>query len=67
MKERGKLNILEKVDHQCSTCFKHEDEYHCIIECQRYNEWRQLYLPESLYVDPSMFKLMRFLYNIKGK
>jgi len=31
MKERGKLNILEIVDCQCSACFKLEDEYHCII------------------------------------
>jgi len=57
MKERGKLSILEIEDRQCSTCFKLEDEYHCIKKCQRYNEWRQLYLPESLYADPSMFKI----------
>jgi len=67
MKERGKLNILQIVDCQCSTCFKLEDEYHCIIECQQYNEWRQLCLPLSLFVNPSMFKLIKFLDNIKGK
>jgi len=58
MIERGSWNNPEVIDRQCSTCFKLEEEYHCIIECQRYNEWRQLYL----YVKPSMFKkLIQFL------
>ena len=67
MIERGRWKKLEIMDRQCSTCFKLEDEYHIIIECSLYVSWRKLYLPKNLYINPCMFKLVKFLDNVKGK
>jgi len=65
--ERGRWKKLEIMDRQCSTCFKLEDEYHIIIECSLYVSWRKLYLPKNLCINPCMFKLVKFLDNVKGK
>jgi len=65
MIEHGRWKNLEIMDRQRSTCFKLEDEYHIIIECSLYVSWRKVYLPKNLYINPCMFKLVKFLDNIK--
>ena len=67
MVERGRWNNLELIDRQCSNCYKVEDEYHIIMECPLYKEWRNIYLPSSLLKKPSMFNLINFIDTIKNK
>ena len=45
----------------CTTCNLLEDEYHFVIECQRYNDLRRKYIRPSFYVRPNMFKFLELL------
>ena len=65
MIERGRWLNLEVVDRQCMVCNKIEDEYHVIVECTLYVEWRKKYVPKSLTKNPSMFKFIKLLNNLK--
>ena len=42
----------------CTTCNLLEDEYHFVIECQRYNDLRRKYIRPFFYVRPNMFKCL---------
>ena len=67
MVERGRWKNLELIDRQCSNCYAVEDEYHIIMECPLFKEWRKNYLPSSLIQKPSMFNLINFIDTIKNK
>ena len=45
----------------CTTCNLLEDEYHFVIECQRYNDLRRKYIRPSFYVRHNMFKCLELL------
>ena len=45
----------------CTTCNLLEDEYHFVIECQRYNDLRRKYIRPPFYVRPNMFKFLELL------
>ena len=60
MVERGrwgspKLDIKWRV---CKSCGVVKDEYHCLVECERYRDLQKLYLNKSLLRKPSVFKLI---------
>ena len=38
-----------------------EDEYHFVMECQRYMEHRKKYLSKKYWQRPSMFKFVDFI------
>ena len=60
----GRWVKLERVpfEHRmCTTCNLLEDEYHFVIECQRYNDLRRKYIRPSFYVRPNMFKFLELL------
>ena len=62
--EVGRWVKLERVpfEHRmCTTCNLLEDEYHFVIECQRYNDIRRKYIRPSFYVRPNMFKFLELL------
>ena len=42
-------------------CRKLGDEYHAVIECKRYEEFRKLYIPQHLLIRPNMLKFIQFL------
>ena len=42
----------------CTECGVVEDEYHCLIECCKFEECRQGYLPKTLAKKPSMFQFV---------
>ena len=48
-------------DRICSLCNVIEDEYHCLIECPRYVNEREMHLPKVLKKNPSMFKFINVL------
>ena len=58
---------LEVIDRECNACGKLEDEFHVITECKLYSIWRKKYLPKSLYIRPSMYKLVNFLDSVKNQ
>ena len=61
MIERGRWKKKELIDRECSLCGKLEDEYHAVLECPRYEEFREAYIPHYLLRRPSMFKFIEFL------
>ena len=48
-------------DRKCLVCQVLEDEYHFIIECQRYTELRRKYIPIYYYRRPSMLKFLELI------
>ena len=61
MIERGRWTNKELIDRECNLCGKLEDEYHAVIECPRYQEFRKMYIPQYLLIRPNMFKFIQFL------
>ena len=62
MVERGRWGI-PKVDYnqrKCTDCLCIEDEYHCIIECPRFQVQRKN-LPPNITIKPSMWKFILLL------
>ena len=59
--ERGRWNRTLFEDRKCNVCNDIEDEFHFVILCSKYNDLRKRFLPQSLYVNPSMFKFVQFL------
>ena len=55
--ERGRWakNKIEIKDRTCTLCGSVEDEFHCIVECQRFKTERKELLPENLLTKPSMY------------
>ena len=69
MVERGRWT-RPKTPHThrlCKTCDTLEDEMHVFLECDRYRNLRQKYLPAYLYKNPSMFKFVDFLQKADGQ
>ena len=48
MIERGRWTNKELIDRECNLCGKLEDEYHAVIECPRYQEFRKRYIPQHV-------------------
>ena len=69
MVERGRWTrpITQHTHRLCKTCDELEDEMHVFLECERYKELRQKYLPSTVFKHPSMFKFIDFLQKADGK
>ena len=59
MIERGRWNTpkLEYTHRLCTDCNTIEDEFHCFIECPRFNQQRKS-LPADITTNPSMWKFI---------
>ena len=68
MIERGRWQRpkLAFANRTCTECGVIEDEFHVILVCKRYSEWRQIFLPISLYENPNMYCFINFLNNAKA-
>ena len=51
----------------CTNCEVLEDEYHFVIECNRYTELREKYIPRYYWRRPSMFKFVELLNSTNMK
>ena len=67
--ERGRWQTpkLEYARRICPICNDIEDEYHVVLECLRFVQLRKRYLPQYLYVRPSMLKFVDFINTVEGK
>ena len=57
----GRWVKMERVpfEHRmCTICNLLEDEYHFVIECQRYNDLRRKYTGPFFYARPNIFKFL---------
>ena len=63
--ERGRWGTkkLKLEERKCEICNVLEDEYHCLIECVRFERERRGLLPPVLVNRPSMFEFVKFLKN----
>ena len=63
--ERGRWGTkkLRLEERKCEKCNVLEDEYHCLIECVRFERERRGLLPPALVNRPSMFEFVKFLKN----
>ena len=55
------VRVNERVpvnERKCRLCNVMEDEYHFVIECNRYNELRKKYIPKYYFQRPSMYKFV---------
>ena len=59
--ERGRWHKIEFLDRKCCMCNDIEDEFHFVLICPRFHEFRKKYLPYDLYNNPSMYKFIKFL------
>jgi len=69
MIERGRWErpMVEYSSRTCEVCGVVEDEYHVFIECPRFNNLRNTFLPISLIINPSMKKFVHFLNTAREK
>ena len=63
--ERGRWGTkkIKLKERKCELCNVLEDEYHCLIECVRFERERRGLLPPVLVNRPSMFEFVKFLKN----
>ena len=54
-------------DRKCTLCEVLEDEYHFVIECNRYVELRKKYIPKYYWQRPSMIKFVELLNTTNKK
>ena len=61
--ETGRYYSIARNERLCSMCNKNaiEDEYHFILECDKYNDIRCKYIKSYYYERPSTFKLVQLL------
>ena len=61
--ETGRFYNIERHHRLCNMCDKQEveDEYHFILECDKYNDIKCKYLKSYYYERPSTFKLVQLL------
>ena len=61
--ETGRFYNIPHNERFCYMCNnrKLEDEYHFILECEKYNDLRHKYLKPYYYRRPSVFKLVQLL------
>ena len=58
------VRVNERVpvnERKCRLCNVMEDEYHFVIECNRYNELRKKYIPKYYFQRPSMYKFVELV------
>ena len=51
----------------CQVCRVIEDEFHCLIECPRFNNERKGLLPSALRERPNMYEFVKFLNSESAK
>ena len=58
MVERGRWGVprLDITERVCPECNKIEDEFHCFLECPRFQDLSVKYLPHHVRNKPSMYK-----------
>ena len=62
MIEKGRFTQLAREQRLCIFCHSDvEDEYHFIIKCSLYHEYRKLYIKKYYWHKPSMYKLLQLL------
>ena len=61
--ERGRWGNqkLDYIDRRCDCCGVVETEFHCLIECPRFNNERMGLIPQWLCVTPNAMKFERFI------
>ena len=61
--ERGRWgrDRIDYIERKCTLCDCVEDEFHCLLECPRFNEERKGCLPVCLKNKPSMYSFVKFL------
>ena len=61
--ERGRwgTNRMERKDRVCSLCGCIEDEFHCLLECPRFNNERQGLVPSYIHNNRNMHNFVKFL------
>ena len=67
--ERGKWQCpkLDVSSRKCEICHVIEDEYHIMLECKRFVDLRNRYLPKLIIRRPSMYTFLNFLNTVEGK
>ena len=61
--ETGRYNKTNRNDRKCFNCSDYvEDEFHFILVCPKYNDYRLRFLKKYYWEKPSMFKLLQ-LFN----
>ena len=63
MVERGRWNrpSLDYTMRLCNECQEIEDEYHVVLKCKRFENFRKMYIPKKLINRPSMFEFIKLL------
>lgn len=62
--ETGRYNNTQRAQRNCFSCKNYvEDEFHFILVCPVYIEYRQKYIKKYFYEKPSMFKLLQLFNN----
>ncbi len=59
--ERGRWVNVQKNERLCQVCGVIEDEFHCLIECPRFNNERRGLLPSGLNERPHMYEFVKLL------
>ena len=62
MIEKGRFTHIPRENRFCFCCqMEVEDEYHFILKCPLYLEYRKLYIKKYYWYRPSMYKLLQLL------
>ena len=61
--ERGRwgVNRVERRERLCTLCDCVEDEFHCLVECPRFNNDRRGLLPDFIMKNKTMFNFIKML------
>lgn len=61
--ETGRFFNVDRCNRFCEMCSKRvlEDEYHFILECEKYNEARRKYIKPYYWTKPSVFKFVQLM------
>ena len=59
--ERGRWLNVQRNERVCQVCGAIEDEFHCLIECPRFNNERRGVVPSVLKERPSMYEFVKFM------
>ena len=51
----------------CDQCQKLDDEYHFLLECNKFSVLRTRFIPRYFYVRPSMFKCVQLINSMNCK
>ena len=62
-----RVNRVPVNERKCTLCSVMEDEYHFVIECQRYTELRKKYIPKYYCQRPSMHKFIELITSDNNK